>query len=77
MKHVQNENLSKGPRNREILHLQTNNQYHAIVPKYLYRFVILIRFHFAHASLNTTVDSKVINLKNRINRNINHSLLFI
>ena len=36
-----------------------------------------ISFHFAHASMMTTVDSKVINILNREYFNKKHTLLFI
>ena len=55
----------------------TNRQCQAIVPKYLYCSVILISFHFAHALLMTTVDSKVINILNKIYLNTYHTLLFV
>ena len=40
--------------------------YTIIVPKYIYRFVILTNFYFAYASLIIKVYNKVIDSLNRI-----------
>ena len=68
--------LIKHMNNKSGTSKQTHH-HHALVDKFLYCFVFLISFHFAYASMMTTVDSKVINNKNRIYFNIYDNLLFI
>ena len=44
---------------------------------FLYCFVILIIFHFPHASIISTIGDIVVSNLNRIYYNIHHNLLFI
>ena len=57
---------------------EQNLHYYAIVPKCIYCFVILISFHFSHASMIIIkVSNKIIDSLNRIYLNECYILLLI